>query len=81
MKQLITLYTNTANWHKRKTWVGLTGLERWSTGNCGRDDDLEMLTNNVDTNHDVEKKIHNISWDFDIQTDHSVQVRRWGSFN
>ena len=48
----------------------MTGWERWFTGNCARDYNMILLSNDIYTNQNLFEKMRciKILWDFQIQT-------------
>ena len=68
---------NAVDWHERSARLFMTGWERWYTGNCARD----LRFGYVDKRYRhkpesvQEKEADKILWDFEIQTDHWIQIK------
>ena len=56
--------------------LAMTGWARWSTGNCARNWNLTIQTNDVCTTQHLSWRVtHKLLRDFDIQTDHLISAR------
>ena len=57
---------------QKKRKHGMTGKERWFSGNCWRDSNFIIITNAQTNLCVLENETHKFSWNFEIQTDHLI---------